>query len=61
MNKTLQTAATIFSLTTIVATFLMTPVTALAATMTDEPGTNYTTTWNSRLFNGLHWTEKYMI
>lgn len=57
MNKILQIAATIFSLMTIVAAFLITPITALAANVTDESVTNYTSTWNLRLFNGLHWTD----
>lgn len=57
MNKTLQTAATIFSLMTIVAAFLITPITALAATVTDVPVANYTTTWHLARFGGLHWTD----
>ncbi|MGP5428567.1 SpaA isopeptide-forming pilin-related protein [Enterococcus malodoratus] len=57
MNRKLRTAATMFSLMTIVAAFLIGPITALAATVTNEMVANYSSTWRLNRFNGLHWTD----
>ena len=57
MNRTLRTAATMFSLMTIVAAFFIGPVMALAATVTNDQVANYSSTWNLSRFGGLHWTD----
>lgn len=57
MNKALRTAATMFSLMTIVAAFFIGPVMALAATVTNDPIANYSSSWHLSRFGGLHWTD----
>lgn len=57
MNRKLRTAATMLSLMTIVAAFFIGPITALAATVTNEQVANYSSTWRLNRFNGLHWTD----
>lgn len=57
MNRTLRTAATMFSLMTIVAAFFIGPVMALAATVTNDQVANYSSTWHLSRFGGLHWTD----
>lgn len=57
MNRTLRTAATMFSLMTIVAAFFIGPITSLAATVSNEIVANYSSTWHLSRFSGLHWTD----
>ncbi|MEO2454677.1 SpaA isopeptide-forming pilin-related protein [Enterococcus faecalis] len=57
MNKITRKVTTLYSLLTIVVAFFITPAVAIAATVTDQPIANYTTTWYLSRFNGLHWTD----
>lgn len=58
MNRVIRKATTLFTLTTIVVAFLIHPVLTLAATVTDQPVANYSSSWYLSRFGGLHWTDE---
>ena len=61
MNRVIRKATTLFTLTTIVVAFFINPVLTLAATVTDQPVANYSSSWYLSRFGGLHWTIRVFV
>ncbi|MGY0354244.1 SpaA isopeptide-forming pilin-related protein [Enterococcus avium] len=57
MNKKLRNATTMISLMTIVVAFFIGPIISLAATVTNDPVANYSSSWKLNRFGGMDWTD----
>ena len=57
MNTIKYKAATWFSLLTMVVAIFISPISALAATVSNETIANYVSTWYLTHSSGIHWTD----